>query len=142
MSKSASLPNLLYSNAQPNFTIFFDGQGFALQPNSFVDFVVPISGNIIGWTIISGKYTSASDAVVISTRKCNYSQYDAGVTHPATGDAIDASSPIQILAGNTKNTDTVLSGWTKSVTQNDIIRFVVTSCTNINNITIYLKIQR
>ena len=60
---------------------------------------------------------------------------------PTTADSIVASAPPAIVSGN-KNIDTVLTGWTTSISAESILRVEVVSVTNITRLTLILKYEK
>jgi hypothetical protein len=74
-------------------------------------------------------------------RKCTYADY--GASHPVTGDKISASAPITLAsAGDYKNADTTLTGWTTAITSGDILQFYVNSATDITSVVVELQLTR
>lgn len=120
-----------------------DGQGFAITAGTYIDLPVRFASTITGWTMLNTNRVGATDQISIEVQRCTYAQYDGGSSHPVTGDKISASAPITLAsAGDYKNQDTTLTGWTTSLAAGDIVRFYVSSATAITNVTFMLNIQR
>ena len=71
---------------------------------------------------------TANPTIVVDVWKCTYSQFDAGGTHPVSGDKITASAPPTISSA-TKSQDSTLTGWTTAFAAGDILAFNVNSAT-------------
>ncbi len=82
-----------------------------------------------------------SGSVVVNIWKCTYSQFDAGSTHPVAGDKITSSTP-PTISSTTKSQDATLSGWTVAIAANDILAFVIDSCTTITKVDLTLRITK
>lgn len=106
--------------------ITLDGQGSVLGAGT--NFLVRFNSSMTvrGWALLSEQ----SGSVQLDIRKCTYAQYDAGATHPVSGDSIVASAPPQITSA-VKNQDTTLTGWTTGVVSNDLWQITITSATSI-----------
>lgn len=105
---------------------FIDGGGSEIADGTLFRYQVPLAGTITGWTAIA----DASGSISAELRRTTYSNYDAGGTHPASGDKISASAPIAISSA-TKATDSTLTGWTTAIAAGDILEVYVNSCTTI-----------
>lgn len=75
-------------------------------------------------------------SVVVDIWKDTYGSYP-----PTNADSITASAPLT-LSGANKTTDTTLTGWTKTISAGDVLRFNIDSCTGITALTIGLKVTR
>lgn len=99
----------------------FDGGASAITGTPEVDVSVPFGGTITGWTLLA----DASGSAVIDIWKTSYANYAPG-THPVVGDSITASA-LPTLSSAVKATDSTLTGWTKTIAANDILRFHLNS---------------
>lgn len=79
--------------------------------------------------------------IVIDIWKCAYADFDAGSTHPVDGDSITASAQPTISSDN-KDEDETLTGWTRELSEGDIVGFNVDSCTTITRISITLRVTK
>ena len=70
-----------------------------------------------------------------------HATFDAGATHPVSGDKITASAP-PTLSSASAATDATLTGWTTGVSAGDYITFSVTSATTVTNVTVELFITK
>ncbi len=112
------------------------GDGISVVPTGYQGFVLgpfDFSCNLTGWSALAKQ----SGSISIDVEKCTYAQYDAGSTHPVTGDKISASAPIAISSA-TKNQGSV-STWTVAVAVGDILHFRPTSVTTITQVALFLK---
>ena len=82
-----------------------------------------------------------SGSIIIDVWKCSWAEFDAGSTHPVDGDSITASAPPTISSAS-KSEDSVLSGWTTSITAGDILAFNVDSCTTITRVVLELEVTK
>ena len=82
-----------------------------------------------------------SGSAVVDIFACTYAQFDAGGTHPVSGDKITASAPPTITTA-TKSQDSTLTGWTTAIAAGTVLGFSVTSVTSITRIVIALKVTR
>ena len=115
-----------------------------------VNFVIDGSGIVIPLGIFPGdikidfncvieEVTLLADqtgSVVIDIWKDTYANFP-----PSVADSITASSKPTITT-NTKSQDVTLTGWTTSISAGDILRFNVDSVTDIQSVSIVLKIRR
>jgi hypothetical protein len=115
----------------------FDGNGSAIQTGAKFDISVPYTGTITAATML----VDQSGSIVVEVRKCTYAQYDAGATHPVTGDKINSSTPPTISSA-TKMNDTTLASWTTAFSADDIFEFVVNSATTVTRATLTLKTSK
>ena len=116
------------------------GGGSEITTGDKGDLTVPtgFDGNITKVTLLAD---APGGSIVIDVWKTTYSDFDGGSTHPADGDSITASAPPTISSA-TKSQDDTLTGWTKSLSAGDILRFNVDSVTTIERVTIVLEITR
>ena len=116
-----------------------DGAGAAittgLKGYLFIDFACTINQ----WTLMADRSGSA----VVDIWACSYAAFDAGVTHPVSGDKITSSAP-PTLSSVTKNQDAnlVAESWTVSVTAGTVLAFNVTSAATVQRLVLSLKITK
>lgn len=115
-----------------------DGSGAVITTGIKGYIEIPFGATINRVTLLADQ----GGAIVVDIYKCTYAQFDAGATHPVSGDKITASAPPTIPATGTKAQDAVLSGWTTAITAGDILAFNVNSCTTIQRVTLSLKITK
>jgi hypothetical protein len=114
-----------------------DGGGSVLTTGVKGYIKVPFGGTINAVFLLA----DVSGSIVVDIWKCTYTQFDAGSTHPVTGDKITASAPPTISSA-TKATDATLTGWTTTFATNDVFAFNVTSVTTIKRVTVMLDVTR
>ncbi len=107
-----------------------DGGGSAITTGMKGYIEVPFSCTITRGTLLPDR----TGSIVVDLFKCNYSQFDAGSTHPVSGDKITASAPLTISASN-KAQDSTLTGWTTALAAGDIIGWNVNSAATIQRVT-------
>lgn len=115
-----------------------DGAGSAIttgikKPYIFVDFGCTITAA----TLLADQSGSISMDVIA----CSYANFDAGSTHPVSGDKIDASAPPTITTA-TKSQDTTLTGWATTVAAGTVLTVNVLSATTIQKVTLALKVVK
>lgn len=130
-------------------THYLDGQGNWTVPPSLrraVEFVIDGGGSAIttgvkgdiempvAWTDIASArlFADQSGSIVVNIWKDTYANYP-----PTVADKITASAPPTISTA-TKSEDTTLTGWTKTGSAGDVLRFNVDSVTTIQRVTVSL----
>jgi hypothetical protein len=98
---------------------------------------VPFACTIVEARLLADR----SGSVVVDVFRTTYANYDAGATHPVSGDKITASAP-PTIASATKSQDTTLTGWTTSLAAGDILAMNVNSATTIQEVSVYLRIKK
>lgn len=121
-----------------DITFVIDGGGSAITTGVKGDLICDFGCTINSATLLADQ----AGAIVVDVFKCTYAQYDAGATHPVSGDKITSGTPPTITASNTKSQDTTLSSWTTSISAGDVLRFNVNSATTITRVTLILKVTR
>lgn len=117
--------------------VVLDGGGSAIPTGVQFDVVVPFNCTITAGELLADQ----SGSIVVDIFKTTYANYDAGATHPVSGDKITASAPLTISSA-TKSTDATLTGWTKTLVTGNILRFNVNSVTTITRCTVSLAVTR
>lgn len=118
-------------------SFIIDGGGVVLTTGMKGYIPLDFAGTILQAELLADQ----SGSVVVDVFKCTYAQFDAGSTHPVSGDKITASAPPTISTA-TKSQDATLTGWTTGFSAGDIFAFNVNSVTTIQRVTIALKVQR
>ena len=117
-------------NGGINFII--DGGGSAITTGIKGDIEIPYDCTIQSITLLADQ----SGSIVIDIWKDSYANY------PATDvDSITASA-VPTISSATKSTDSTLTGWTKTLSAGDILRFNVDSITTCERVTLSLKVKR
>jgi hypothetical protein len=125
-------------NSVGGLEFVIDGMGSVLVAGNYGYFEIPVNMSITEVTMAADQ----SGSVVVDVYKCTYAQFDAGSTHPVSGDKVTASAP-PTISSSTKSQDATLSGWTKNWSQGDIIGLQVTgSPTSIKRVTISFRANR
>jgi hypothetical protein len=115
-----------------------DGGGSAITGGKLIYVTVDFPCTINQVTLLADQ----SGSLTCNIWKCTYSQFDAGSTHPVTGDSITASDT-PALSSATKYQDSTLTGWTTSITAGDILAFQIPSnATAVTRLTVTLKVTK
>ena len=93
---------------------------------------MPFSGTITSVTVLADQSATA----VIDIWKDTYANFP-----PTVADTITAAAKPSLSAAN-KSVDSVLTGWTTSVTAEDVFRFNIDSNDNAKRITLKLNVTR
>jgi hypothetical protein len=105
-----------------------DGGGAVIATGIKGTLEVPFACTITGWALLA----DAAGSMVVNVKKSTYAGYPT--TASITGTALPT------LATAQKGTGTTLTGWTTTVAMNDILVFVVNSCTTITRATLVLHV--
>jgi len=81
-------------------------------------------------------YADQTGSIVVDIFKDTFANFP-----PVVGDSITASAQPTISSSD-KSQDSTLTGWTTTITADDILRFNVDSVTSIQRLTVSLKITR
>lgn len=116
---------------QPTFEIALpiDGNGSVLTVGTKIDVPIAFSFVINSWTLVADQVGS----LVIDIWKDTYGNYP-----PTIADTITAAAKPTLTAAN-KNSDTLLTGWIKSVTAGDTLRFNIDSASIVQRATLVLS---
>ncbi len=120
------------------FNVVFDGAGAALTTDMYVDVIVPIKMDIAEYTAVANQVGVFNCDIWRQAWSSDFSS-DSFVD---SDDSITASAPILIDSDNpTSRQDTTLSGWTKGLAADDILRFQLETITNIKKVTISMRLN-
>lgn len=113
--------------------MIIDGAGTTITTGIKGDLPIPFA-----WTDISAARALAdqSGSIQVDVWKDTYANFP-----PVDADSITASAPI-VISSATKSENTTLTGWTKTGTAGDILRFNVDSVSTIQRCTIELDLVR
>lgn len=114
-----------------------DGGGSVITTGMKGYLSIPYACTITKATLLGDQ----SGSIVVNVWKCSYGDFDAGSTHPVSGDAITASTPPTISSG-VKSQNAGLSGWTTAIVAQDVLAFNVDSITTMQRVTIALETTR
>lgn len=120
------------SLATASIAFIIDGGGSAITTGIKGDLTIPFNCTINNWTLLS----DISGNTVIDIWKTTY----AGAP-PVAANTITGSAP-PTLSSATKNTSTVLTGWTTTIVAGDVLRFNVNSATTLTRTTLSLQVTR
>lgn len=120
---------ITYPTGNYGITAVIDGYGSVISTGTVMIIMVPYTGTIESWNIMSDVVGS----IVVDVKKSTYSEY------PSTTSIAASAKPT--LSSSQKNQNTTLSGWSKSVSSGDILEFYVNSATTVTKVWIDLTIQ-
>ncbi len=112
--------------------ITIDGGGSAITTGVKGYWRAPYACTIVSATILADQ----SGSIVIDLWKDTFANYP-----PTDADSITAAAP-PTLSSATNSTDTTLTGWTKTISEGDVIAFNVDSAATVTRVTLLLKVQR
>lgn len=125
-------------NAQAGaIEVVIDGGSSAITTGLKGYLHAPFAGTITEAILLADQ----SGSIVVDVWKCTYADFDAGGTHPVSGDKITASAPPTISSA-TKSQDSTLTGWTTTFSAGDIFGFNVNSAATIRRVTLSLKFNK
>lgn len=113
-------------------TFVIDGGGSAITTGIKGDLQIPFACTINEVTLLGDQ----SGSIVIDIWKDTYANFP-----PTVADTITAAAKPTISTA-TKSNDATLTGWTTSITADDILRFNVDSVTSIQRVTINLDVTK
>jgi uncharacterized protein DUF5907 len=117
--------------------VVIDGAGSVLTTGMKGYLEVPFGCTITQVTSLADQ----SGSVVVDIFKCSYANFDAGSTHPVSGDKITSSTPPTISSA-TKAQDATLTSWTTAISAGDILGFNINSATTITRVTLSIKVNK
>lgn len=136
--RSDAAPALAANMIADTISGIIDGGGTTITSGSHIYIVIPFNCTIVSATSLADQ----SGSVALDWWKCTYANFDAGSTHPVSGDKITASAPPSI-SGATKSQDSTLTGWTTSLSKGDILAAVATgAATSITRVTMALSVVK
>jgi len=112
-------------------TFVIDGGGAAITTGEKGHLRIPFKCEIQRATLLADQ----SGSIVIDIWKDIYANFP-----PTDADSITASAPPTISTAQ-KSEDSTLTGWTKAIAADDILAFNVDSVTDIERVTIALKVK-
>lgn len=120
--------------------IHFDGGGADIatgDPGS-IDLLIPANLTLKFAQVIAQTTSGdGSGSCVIDMRKCTYTEYDDGSTHPVAGDSVCASAKLTISAAN-KVQESTFTGWTLDWDYQEIVRVLFDSLTDFKKVDVML----
>jgi hypothetical protein len=130
VSGGASAPT--WSNLATAASIILDGNGAPFTTGVKAYLQIPFNATITSVTLLADQ----TGSVVVDIWKDTYANFP-----PTVADTICGGSK-PTISSNIKYTDSTLTGWTKTITANDILAFNIDSVTNIVKLTISLTLAR
>lgn len=113
-------------------TFIIDGGGSAITTGEKGHLRIPFACTINRATMLADQ----SGSIVVDIWKDTYANFP-----PTNADSITAAAPPTITTAQ-KSEDSTLAGWTTAIAANDILAFNVDSCTDIERVTISLKVTK
>jgi hypothetical protein len=96
------------------------------------DLQIPFNCTITSWALMADQ----SGSVVVDIWKTAFAGFPPTVSNTITGSATPTLSSAQSATSST------LTGWTTSITANDVLRFNVNSVSTITRVTLSLSVTR
>lgn len=112
--------------------LIIDGNGYVIDIGPKASLRVPYDCTLVECQMLADQ----TGSIVIDIWKDTYANYP-----PTNADSITSSSPPTISAQD-QSIDTILSGWTTALSEDDILMFNVDSCSTIQRVTISLKFDK
>lgn len=112
------------------FGLVLDGGGGTIASGTYAVASMPTAGVITSWVLLA----DISGSITIDIKKSTYSGYN-------TMTSITASA-LPALSSVIKNTDSTLTGWTKSFSAGDVMQFVVSGVTSVTKVTLTVLYTR
>lgn len=115
-----------------DIVFLIDGGGSTITTGIKGDFSVDFDATILQATLLADQ----TGSIVIDLWKDTFANYP-----PDNADSITASAP-PTISSDVKSVDSALTGWTTSITSGDTIRVNVDSVTDIQRVSLVLKVLR
>jgi hypothetical protein len=115
-----------------NLNFIVDGGGAEISTGVKGDVQIPFACTITSVTLLADQ----SGSIAVDIWKDTYGNFP-----PTDADSITASA-VPTITTATKSTDSTLTGWTKTITAGDILRFNVDNVTTITRFTLSLGYTR
>lgn len=109
----------------------FDGGGAALTTGAAIDMPDLPGCTISRYTVVA----DATGALTIDLQRASYANYPTGLSSIV-------GSNFPNLSGAVKNQDSVLSGWSPSITDGDDIRAIINASSGVSRATLALRVTR
>jgi hypothetical protein len=122
------------SGLQRVIGITIDGGGSVISTGVKGFASAQFSGTITKWRLLSTDASSTVGSIVIDVWKDTYANYP-----PTVADTITASAKPTLSSVN-KNEDSILTGWSTSVTDGDVFGFKVDSATTVTRVTLEITV--
>jgi len=132
-----AIANKFANNFSAEIPILIDGGNTTILTGFKGYMRVPFAATITSAELLSDMLGS----IVVDIWKCNYAQFDGGVTHPVAGDSITGGNP-PTIANDHKSLDAVLNGWSVTLAAGDVLAFNVNSVVNMARVTLTLNLSR
>jgi hypothetical protein len=129
-SNGASAPAWATQNTAVSLVVDGNGAPFSTGVKAYLQ--IPFAATITAVTLLADQ----TGSVVVDIWKDTYANFP-----PTVADSICGASKPTITASN-KYTDSTLTGWTTSITANDVLAFNIDSVTSITKLTISLTLAR
>lgn len=129
---STDVETALAELVEASLEFVIDGGGSVLTTGVKGDVEVPFDATIVTARL----FADQSGSVVVDVWKDTYANFP-----PTNADSIAASAK-PTLSSAAKSQDSTLTGWTKTLTKGDVLRFNVDSATTVQRVTLSLGLTR
>lgn len=119
------------STRETSFGITLDGAGSVISTGAKGYSIIPFNCTIASWKIVADQ----SGDIVIDVKK---GDFPAAGAAPTTASIIGSGGTQPTLSGAISDYDDILTGWTTSVTNGQVIEWEVVSCTTITRVNLIL----
>lgn len=107
-----------------------DGGGSAITTGTKGSISIPYNATITNYTLVA----DTTGSIVVDIKKSTYANF------PTVASICAAALPT--LASAQKATDSTLTGWTKTITNGDVLQFVVNSASTVTKVTLTLGVNK
>ena len=121
-----------YSPITSSIIYVVDGGGSAITTGVKGDLVIPFTCRILDWALLADQ----SGNVVVDIWKDTFANFP-----PTSTDAITGSAFVSLSSAASAQSST-LTGWTTTITANDVLRYNISSVATITRLTITLDVAR
>lgn len=138
---TAQIGDLAFRRLFPSAMEFLiDGGGGNINAQTWGYLTVPFNATVSGARL----FGNATGSIIVDIWKCTYAQFDAGSTHPVSGDSICGGLPPTITSSTKASVSTTdLQSWSTQLLQYDVLAFNVPStATGISRVTLAIDLTR
>lgn len=109
----------------------FAGGGSAITTSAKpVAIPIDFDARVVSWEVLADQ----TGSIVVDVKKATYSGF------PTTSSIAGTDKPT--LSSARKNTSSALTGWTKDLTDGDVLEFSVSSATTVELVTVKLRVRK
>lgn len=133
VARSAATPGISWETQHASLNVVI-GNGLAVISTGVKAYIrVPFACEIVRESILANE----SGAIKLDVWVDTYANYP-----PTDSDTITGGNEPEIAASGTKDEDTTLTSWTKTLAEGSVIGINVDSCTSIKQVTFELRVKK